>query len=173
MAASCYKVWSAPTAALTAPPAPLASNASANTVRTIQQLKPTQLIRVIEYGYVITGALPAAPFIIELIDTGLIAATGLTAYNAGDIIKYNNASADAAPLTLSTSTSGFWVSGAAEGTITATRLLDYKQENGLYLDKQYPLNREPEVPATNYLRVRVTPTTAVAVSVVTYITFEA
>jgi hypothetical protein len=171
MAASCYEVWSATTAALTAPAAAVASSATANTVRTVQQLKSTQLIRVIEWGYTLTAS-PAAPCIVELIDTGAINATMATAYVAGDIIKYNNVSADTAPLTLATTGSGFGVA-SAEGTITATRLLDFQYENGLYIKKQIPLGREPEVPSTNYLRVRITPTTAAAVSIVSYIIFEA
>jgi hypothetical protein len=172
MAASTYKIWSATTAALTAPPVAVASNATANTVRTVQQLKATQSFRVIEWGYTLTALAPA-PCVIELLDTGLIAATMATAYIAGDIIKYSNASqADTAPLTLGTGSSGFGVA-SAEGTITASRLLDFNYENGLYVKQQFPLNREAEVPAANYLRVRITPTTSVAVSIVSYITFEA
>jgi hypothetical protein len=171
MSASTYKIWSATTAALTAPPAAVASNATLNTVRTVQQLKATQTFRVVEWGYTLT-ANPAAPCEIELIDTGAINATMATAYVAGDIIKYANASqADTAPLTLATTGSG-WGVASAEGTITASRLLDFNYENGLYIKQQFPLSREPEVPATNYLRVRITPTTSVAVSIVSYITIE-
>jgi hypothetical protein len=171
MSASTYIVWSATTAALTAPAATVASSAVANTVRTVQQVKATQLIRVIEWGYSL-NALAAAPCQIELIDTGAINATMGTAYVAGDVTKYANANADAAPLTLGTASSG-WGVASAEGTITATRLLDYQYENGLYIKKQIPLGREPEVPSTNYLRVRITPTTAAAVNIISYIIFEA
>jgi hypothetical protein len=171
MSASCYQVWSATTAALTAPPAAAASSATANTVKTVLQLKATQLIRVVEWGYTLTAS-PAAACEIELIDTGTVAATMASAFAAGDIVKYNNSAADAAPLTLGPGSSGYGQS-TAEGTITATRLLDFNYENGLYIKKQIPLGREPEVPSTNYLRIRITPTTAAAISIVGYVIFEA
>jgi hypothetical protein len=169
--AMCYEFWSATTAALTAPPVAVASSAVANTVRTVMQIKGTMLFRVKEWGYTLT-AQPAAPCIIELIDTGAIPATMATAFVAGDAVKYNDVnSADAPPFTLATNASGFGVA-SVEGTITATRLLDFQYENGLYVKKQIPLGLEPEVPATNYLRLRITPTTASAVSILGYVLLE-
>lgn len=171
MSATTYKLWSATTAALTAPPVAAVSSGTANTVKTIQQLKLTQSFRVIEWGYSLTQT-PASNCEIELIDTGAIPATMATAYVAGDIVKYSNvANADTPPLTLGTGSSGFGLA-TAEGTITATRLLDFNYENGLYVKQQFPLSREAEVPAANYLRVRITPTAAGAISIVSYITIE-
>lgn len=171
MSASCYQAWSATTAALTGPAASVASNSTANTVRTVMQLKFTSLSRITEWGYTLTG-LPGAAAIIELLDTGTVAATMATAFVSGDIVKFNNSNADAANLTLGTGASG-WGVASAEGSITATRLLDMQYENGLYIKKQYPLSREPEVPTANYLRFRITPTTSVPVNVIGYVQWEA
>lgn len=166
-----FQVWGAATAALTAPPVLIASSASTSTPKTAMQLKPnTREICVIEWGYTI-DVLPTAGLRVELIDTGTVPATGLTNFAAGDIIKYGSPN-DAAS-TLSTgggNTSGFGATG--EGTITATRLADFHYENGLYLNKQYPLAREFYVPITNYLRVRITPSSAAIVNILPYILFE-
>ena len=169
--ASCYEVWGATTAVLTAPPVAALSSASANTVGTVQHLKFTQRVTLVEWGYALKQA-AAAPCAVELIDTGTVPATGLTAYVAGDIVRYNNTLiTDTPPLTLGTGASGFGLA-AGEGVITATRLLDFQWEGGLYIKKQIPLGRDPEVPSPNYLRIRITPTSAVAVSIVPYVIFE-
>lgn len=168
--ASTYLVYGATTAALTAPPVAVASSGSANTVRTVAQFKFTQAVHIKEWGYSLT-AIPTAPCEIELVDTGLIAATMATAFIAGDFIKYNNANADTPPVTLGTGASGFGVA-SAEGTVTATRLLGFRYENGLWVEKQIPLGDYPEVLSTNYLRIRITPTTAAVVSILPYIMFE-
>jgi len=170
---SLFTLWSATTAALSAPPVPAVSSAVANTTRTLQQIKPTQRVTVVEWGYSLQTAAPV-PCAIEPIDTGTVPAAVLTAYVAGDIPRFNNTGiTDTPPFTLGTSASGFGLAAsAAEGTITATRLLDFKWEGGLWTNKQYPLGRDAEVPATNYLRVRLTPLSAVAVSFVSYVIIE-
>lgn len=170
--AMCYEFWSAATAALTSPPTSVPSSAVANTPRTVMQIKGTMLFKVVEWGYTLTAA-PGAACIVELIDTGTVPATALTAYAAGDIVKYNDVnSGDTPPFTLATNGSGFGNASVAEGTISATRLIDYQYENGVYVKKQIPLGREPEIPATNYLRMRITPTTSVAINIVGYVIAE-
>jgi hypothetical protein len=70
-----------------------------------------------------------------------------------------------------TTHTGFNASG--EGTITSSRLLAYQYETGVYFKQQFPLGREPTVAADNALRIRATPTTSVAISLMPYIVFEA
>jgi len=60
----------------------------------------------------------------------------------------------------------------AEGTITATRLLAATMDLATYFKQQFPLGREPEVAPSNFLRIRVTPSTAAAVSVISYFVWE-
>jgi hypothetical protein len=117
---------------------------------------------------------PPAPISLELLDTGTVAATGLTAHVAGSIQKWNVPTGAASSVQLGTALTGYTNSAAAtsEGTITATRLLDFHTETGLYLNKQYPLGREVEVPAGNILRIRATPGSAAAVSILVYVVWE-
>lgn len=173
MPAPCFIAYNQATAALTAAPA---FQASAATVvpRTMQQIAAgaSAAIRVVEWGYML-NAVPPAPAIIELIDTGAIFASGLTAHVAGGIGKYSIPTGAASAVQLGTALTGYNVAGAAtEGTITATRLLGVNPENGLSFKQQFPQGREPEVAAGGCLRVRVTPGSASAISIITYVIWE-
>lgn len=174
MPAPCYIAWNSATGALTAAPVAQATAATA-TVRTMLQIAPAATItaiRVIEWGYTFSTA-PAAPIAMELVDTGLIFATGLTAHVAAGIHRVNIPKGDASSVQLGTALTGYNVAGAgAEGTITATREFDFHYENGLYLNKQYPLGREFEVPAGNCLRIRATPGSAAALNLACYVIWE-
>lgn len=174
MPAGTFRAWNQATGALTAAPAAQLSAATV-AVRTMLQIAPaaTTPIRLVEWGYEISQ-LAAAPVAIELIDTGTVFATGLTAHVAAGLHKINAPLNPASTVQLGTALTGYTNSAAAtsEGTITATRLLDHAFENGLYVKKQYPLGREPEIPASNCLRIRVTPGSAAAVSVLCYVEWE-
>lgn len=129
-------------------------------------------MRIIEWGYTL-DSVPAAPVRIELIDTDAIFATSLTAHVSAGIHKLNKPTGEASLIQLGTALSGYNVAGAAsEGTITTTRLLDYQYENGVYYKKQDPLGREGEIAAGKCLRVRVTPTSAVAINIACYVKWE-
>lgn len=168
MAASCFIAWAADTSALTGPPTVVASSATSGTVKTILQVKTgASKSRVIEWGYTLDVA-AASPPRIELIETGLVAAT-VTTIGSG-IRNYNDVTGTASQATAGTSATGF--NASAEGTVTASRLLDYQYENGLYFKKQFPLGREPEINGVSFLRVRITPTSAVAVNIMPYIIWE-
>jgi hypothetical protein len=104
----------------------------------------------------------------ELVETGTIFAT-VTTIGSG-IRAYNDVSGPVSLAVAGTAATGF--NASAEGTIVASRLLDYQYENGLYFKKQFPLGREPEVNAASALRIRATPTSAVAVNVMPYIVWE-
>lgn len=175
MPAPCYKAWNSATGALnTSVPTGQASSSSANTPRTMLQIAPAAgtAIRVVEYGYTLFST-PTAPFQIELVDTDAIFATGLTAHVAAGIHKWNVPLGAASTVQLGTALTGYNVAGAAtEGTITTTRELEFHNETGLYLNKQYPLGRECEVAGGKCLRVKVTPTTATPITIAVYVVWE-
>jgi hypothetical protein len=139
--------------------------ATSNAIKTLLQLKfvATVVARIIEWGFSADGSAAATPGLVELIETGTVPATGLTAYATADITRYN---ADAvlagdpvtALITVSTSTSGFNTSGGTEGSITATRNLDSPQliAPTTQFIKQFPLGREPIISPLNYMRIRTT-----------------
>jgi hypothetical protein len=102
----------------------------------------------------------AAPFACDLVETGTVAAT-VTAFNAADVMPYDDPSAPAntsgtsgVPLNLGTALSGF--TSTAEGTITAQRVFDSGliEPIGGYF-KQFPLGERPGVKPGSVLRVRV------------------
>src|ERR1700739_3349497 len=162
-----FQAWSGamPT---TAPPAKIALSAA--TTKTLQQIKPnTREIAVVEWGYTL-DAPPATPIQIELLTTGTINATMTTAYVAADVLKYTDPASAASTIRLGTAASGY--NASAEGTITATRVLDYHYENGIWLSKQFPLAREPVVLTTDFLRIRATPGSATTINIATYIVWE-
>jgi hypothetical protein len=125
-------------------------------------------IRVIEWGISFDGFAAAAPIRVELIDTD-VAAT-VTAHVAAGVRSLNDTGTVATRMTLS-STTGTGYTASAEGSITATRLLDYQQiaPTGQFI-KQWPLGLEPEVAVSRFLRIRVT--AAAAVNAVCYIVWQ-
>lgn len=168
MAAPCFIAYNGVTSALTAPLASVATSATANTVKTMLQVKPGgSKIRIVEWGYVFTST-PAAPVIMELIETGTVFAT-VTTIGTG-ILAYNDVTGPASLAVAGTTATGFTAS--AEGTITASRLLGLTYDTATYFKQQFPLGREPEVAAGASLRIRATPTTAAATNLTCYIIWE-
>jgi hypothetical protein len=139
-------------------------------VKTMLQILPTRQLRVLEWGISFDGFTAAAPIRCELIHTGTVAAT-LTAHVAAGVQPFNDPGADAAPVTYSTTATGY-TSGGTEGTITVSRYGDYQlvAPTNLYV-KQFPLGEEFQVPANGILRVRVTAGTAVGC--ICYVVFNA
>jgi hypothetical protein len=173
MPAPCFIAYNNATGALTNPPAAQASGAVSGTARTMLQVAPatTTSIRIVAWGYSL-DVQPAVNPRIELIETGAIFASGLTAHVAAGIAKWNVPAGAASTVQLGAALTGYAAGATTEGTITATRLLDYNYENGLYLKREFSLGREPEVPAGNCLRIRVTPGSAAAVNVNCWIMWE-
>lgn len=168
MAAPCYIAWAADTSAATGPPTTVATSAVSGTVKTLLQLKPgTPKVRIIEWGYSL-DAVPASPPRMELVETGTIFAT-VTTIGSG-VRNYNDVTGPASQAAAGVNASGF--NATAEGTIVASRLLDYQYENGIYFKKQFPLGREPEVNGGCALRIRATPTAAGAINVQPYVIWE-
>lgn len=131
----------------------------------------TTAIRVIAWGYSLDVVSASNPRI-ELVDTGTVFASGLTAHVAAGIHKWNNPSGTASTVQLGTALTGYSAGSSTEGTTTVSRLLDYQYESGVYFKIQFPLGREPEIPAGNALRIRVTPTSAAAVNIACWIQWE-
>src|SRR4051812_13146028 len=96
-------------------------------IKTLLQVKPFNLCKIVEWGISFDGFSAAAPGKVELVETD-VAAT-VTASADADITKLDRvadiAVASVAGLTLGTSETGYTAS--AEGTITATRNLDAPQ----------------------------------------------
>lgn len=164
-----YRIYNGAPAALTAALAPVATGTS---LKTLLQLSPKAGVdlKLKAWGISFDGSAAATPGKVELIETD-VAAT-VTAYAAGDIIKLNNpggVAADTALITLGTANSGF--TSSAEGTITATRLLDYQliAPTNQYI-YQAVLGNEAIVQASKFLRIRVTFGTTV--NAVCWVEFE-
>lgn len=121
-------------------------------------------LRISEWGISFDGAAAATPIRCELIDTN-VAAT-VTAHSTSTVQPLNDTGTVLSKLTMGTTGTGY--TATAEGTITATRILDYQliAPTGLYV-KQWPLGLEPEVAVSRFLRVRVT--AAAAVNAVCYV----
>lgn len=139
--------------------AAFASVATGTAIKTLLQVKPFNLARVVEWGISFDGFAAALPGKVELIETD-VAAT-VTASVDADITKLGPnvvdvAAASVAGLTLGTAATGYTAS--AEGTITAVRALDaplFLPPTAPYV-KQYPLGREPVIQLAKFGRVRVT-----------------
>jgi hypothetical protein len=149
--------------------AALAPVTTGTAIKTLLQIATpsTCELRVSEWGISFDGSAAAQPIKVELIDTD-VAAT-VTAHVAAGVRPLNDTGTVASKMTLGTSATGYTAS--AEGTTTASRLLDYQQipPTGLFV-KQWPLGLEPEVAVSRFLRVRVT--AAAAVNAVCYVVWS-
>lgn len=129
-------------------------------IKTMLQLAPpsTRPLTVAGWGISFDGSAAATPIVCELIQTD-VAAT-VTAHVAAGLMPFNDPNAPASLLTLGTAATGY--TATAEGTITATRVLDLEdvQPTNQYVN-WFPEGREPQVPLSKFLRVRVTAGTAV------------
>lgn len=121
-------------------------------------------IIIAEWGISFDGSAAATPIKVEFLQTDVAATvTSVTPTLWGD------PNAPASLCVGGASATGH--SATAEGTITATRMFDvqFVAPTNQYL-KQFPLGREPEVPISKFLRIRVT--AAAAVNAYCYIIWE-
>lgn len=121
-------------------------------------------LTILEWGISFDGSAAATPIKVELLQTDVAATvTTLTPTVWGD------PNAPASLCVGGTTATGYTAS--AEGTITTTRMFDAQliAPTNQYF-KQFPLGREPEVPISKFLRVRVT--AGAAVNAYTYIIWE-
>jgi len=132
-------------------------------IKTLLQLKPFNICKIVEWGISFDGTAGNAPIKCELLDTGTVFAT-VTASADADVAKMESveqAVASVAGLTMGTAATGYTAS--AEGTITSVRMFDVQHiaPTNQYV-KQFPLGREPKCIIGNAVRIRVTtPTLAV------------
>lgn len=144
----------------TAPAAPVATSAS---LYTSLQVVPasTSPLSIIEYGVAFNGAVLAAGFEVELVDTGTVAAT-VTAYVLADVMGYDQvgqsvlqtSGTSGIPLNLGTALSGY--TSSSEGSTTASFVHDstlVEPIGGYY--KQFPLGEQPYVKPGNVCRIRI------------------
>jgi len=117
--------------------------------------------KVVEWGISFDGSAAATPIECELVETGAVAAT-VTAFVTADITRFGANDIDPLTALMTASTSGSGYTSTSEGSVTATRELDFQQvaPTNQYV-KQFPLGREPEFGNGNVLRVRVTAGAAV------------
>jgi hypothetical protein len=134
-------------------------------IRTMLQLKMGAGVygKIVEWGCSFDGSAAATPGQVELFET-TVAATMSTAYVNADIMRLDNANGpqqgDTANIPIDvtgTATAGFAIAAVTEGTVANYRSFDSQliAPTGQYV-KQFPLGREPELKAGNFLRVRVT-----------------
>jgi hypothetical protein len=128
-------------------------------IKTMLQVKPTTPIVVVEWGFSFATA-PLALVSVELLTTGTVGVVALTDYVANDITKWGDSGTSASLIALTAEASGY-TSSSTEGTITASRVLDYQPTWAQSYSKQWPLDREPSVAANDFLRIRVTTATAI------------
>jgi hypothetical protein len=140
-------------------------------IKTMLQLKPFNVCKIVEWGISFDGSAAATPGVIELIDTGTVFAT-VTASADADVMKVDGAEGavgSVAGLTLGTAATGY--TATAEGTITATKIFDgqFIAPTNQYV-KQFPLGREPKLIIGNSVRIRVK--FGAAVNAICYMTIE-
>lgn len=131
-------------------------------IKTLLQLKPFNLCKIVEWGISFDGSAADTPIKCELLDTGTVFGT-VTASADADVTKMDGtaqAVASVAGLTLGTSATGYTCT--SEGSITSVRMFDAQlvAPTNQYI-KQYPLGREPLCIIGNAVRIRVTAGTAV------------
>lgn len=163
--AKTYKAWNGamPTTAAQVPVT------TGTAIKTLLQIATpsTEDINVVAWGISFDGSAAATPIKVELIETD-VAAT-VTAHSSTGIIKTNNPNDAGSLVTLGTSATGYTAS--AEGSITATRVLDTQliAPTSQYF-VQLPLGREWKVGISKFLRIRVT--APVAVNALCFIEWE-
>ncbi len=137
-------------------------------IKTLLQVKlgasTNQPGKVVEWGISFDGAAAATPIKCELLTTGSVGAT-ITEFVAADIITLDPNQAavtDDFPFAFTAAGDESGYTATAEGSITATRVLDvqFVAPTNQYV-KQFPLGREPMFKASEFLRIRVTAGAAV------------
>jgi hypothetical protein len=141
--------------------------ATGTAIKTLLQVATpsTENIRIIEWGISFDGSAAATPIKVELLQTDVAATSGtsLTPTLWGDPNE---------PASLCVGGTGATCySPSTEGTTTASRVFDAQlvAPTNQYV-KQYPLGREPIIPVSKFLRIRVT--AGASVNAYAYIIWE-
>ena len=132
-------------------------------IKTMLQVKLASGVTaaIIEWGISFDGSAAATPIACELVETGTVFGT-VTASVAADITRLNPNDQDPTTGYIVVGTSATGYTCTSEGSITATRELDFQliAPTNQYV-KQFPLGREPMINAASALRIRVTAGAAV------------
>lgn len=140
-------------------------------IKTMLQLRPLIPLYLTEWGFSFNASALAVPIVVELLETGTVFAT-VTGSVEADVSKIDFPTALVATVaTLSTTGTGYTAS--AEGTITATRMLDAPFHGSVLSQpfmKQIPLGENPVCQVGNSIRIRVT--APAAVSMYAYLKFR-
>jgi hypothetical protein len=138
----------------------LAPITTGTAIKTMLQLAPPSTLDadLIGWGISFDGATFGTKIKCELIETD-VAAT-VTAHVAAGLVKAIGPADLASQMTLGTAATGY--TATAEGTTTASRLLDYQliDQSAAY-SFTWPLGNYPKIQPSKFLRVRVTATSAV------------
>src|SRR3990167_5588231 len=146
-------------------------------IKTMLQVKlngsATTRAKVVEWGISFDGSAAATPIACELLTTGAVKAT-VTEHVAAGIVNLDpnaTATTDDNPFAFGAAGDETGYTATAEGTITATRMMDvqYVAPTGQYV-KQWPLGREPMFAPSEFLRIRVT--AGAAVNAYAYVVIE-
>lgn len=141
---------------------PISTGTALKTMIQIATNTTTPSVRVVEWWTEFDGSAAATPIKVELLRSTGGAQTSLTAYAAGDITKANDPNAPTTSIQLGTALSGF--NNANDPGVTPTGVGNLSTHfvpptSGIYI--QYPLGREPEVGASQFIRHRTTAGAAV------------
>jgi len=143
--------------------------ATTNAINTLLQIATpsTTGISILEWGFSCDTPASAGTIKLELLQTD-VAATGGTSLTP---TVWGDPNAPASLCVGGTGATMFNDGAITEGTITAVRMFDVQVLTPPFVYvKQYPLGREPEVPLSKFLRVRVT--ASVTCNAYCYIIFE-
>jgi hypothetical protein len=131
-------------------------------IKTMLQVKPNRMLRVVEWGVSFNASALAVPIAVELVETGTVFATVTTLAEA-DVTKLDDLAALAADsMDFGTAATGF--TATAEGTITSIRSLDATRFISVLSQPfllQMPLGQWTVVQKANAVRIRVTAPAAV------------
>lgn len=140
-------------------------------IKTLLQIKPFNVCRIVEWGISFDGSAAATPIECELLDTGTVFGT-VTASADADVMKFDGAEgavASIAGLTLGTSATGYTCT--SEGSITTVKLFDVQFVAPTnQFPKQFPLGREAKCIIGNAVRIRVK--AGAAVNAICYMVLE-
>lgn len=138
--------------------AALAKQPTGTALRTMLQVATSagNPIWVKKWGIVFDGTAAATPIACELIDTAAVGASGLTAHPGP--MSYDVVSdAPTSTVTLGAAATGYATGATTEGTVTTSRIGDIAlvSPTSGYI-YEFPLGEEFFVPASRFLRIRVT-----------------
>jgi hypothetical protein len=126
--------------------------ATGTAIKTLLQIATpsTAEIKIIEWGISFDGNAAAVPGIVELIQTDVAATSG------SSLTPTLWENPNGVPSLCVGGTGATCFSPSAEGTITVVRTLGVGHIMGTnQYEKQFPLGREPRIPISKFLRIRV------------------